>query len=81
MKKETKRVLAILMAIVLVLMLIPIKLAYLDGGTGGYRAVLWQVEKLHRMLDADGSYLVGTRVTLLCGLIPVYDDTHVVTEP
>ncbi len=81
MKKRSKRGLVIVLIVLLVLMLIPIKLAYLDGGTGGYRAVLWQVEKLHRMLDVDGSYLVGTRVTLLCGLIPVYDDTHVVTEP
>ena len=71
-------------AIVLVLMLIPIKVAYSDGGTGGYRALLWQVEKLHRFTEVDNGqigYLVGTRVTLLCGLIPVYDDTHVVTEP
>ncbi|MBR3077648.1 MAG: hypothetical protein IKQ54_10600 [Oscillospiraceae bacterium] len=84
MKKKTKRVLLILLAIVLVLMLIPIKVAYSDGGTGGYRALLWQVEKLHRFTEVDNGqigYLVGTRVTLLCGLIPVYDDTHVVTEP
>ncbi len=81
MKKKTKRVLAIVLALVLVLMLIPIRTAYYDGGTVKYSAVLWQIEKLHKMLDADGNYLVGTRVTLLCGLIPVYDDTSVVTDP
>ncbi len=78
MEKGTARVLAIVLVVLLVLMLIPFRVSYLDGGSGGWYAALWQVKQYHQMLDAEGHYLVGTRVTLLFGLIPVYDNTETV---
>ena len=81
--KKRKRVLAIVLALVLVLLLIPIKTDYLDGGTVKYSAVLWQVEDLHRIVSLDNGemgWLVGPRVTLLCGLITVYDGTRMVAD-
>jgi len=85
MKKNTKRVLAAVLAVImLALMLIPIKLDYNDGGTVAYSAVLWQVELPHRIIVEENGqigYLVGARVTLLCGLITVYDDTYIRMEP
>ena len=82
MKKRSKRVLVIVLIVLLVLMLIPVHVYMNDGGTEGWDAVLWQVEKLHRIQDGN-CYLVGTRVTLLpFGLITVYDDTVVMpNEP
>ena len=84
MKKNTKRVLAAVLAVImLALMLIPIKLDYNDGGTVAYSAVLWQVELPHHIIVEENrhGYLVGARVTLLCGLITVYDDTYIRMEP
>ena len=85
MKKITTRVLAAVLAVImLALMLIPIKLDYNDGGTVAYSAVLWQVERPHRIIEEENgqiAYLVGARVTLLCGLITVYDDTYIRMEP
>ena len=78
--KKRRRGRVIVLALLLILMLIPVRTAYNDGGTMGYEAILWQVEQLHRIADTDRGqgFLVGTRVTLLCGLITVYDDTTVV---
>ena len=82
MEKETSQVLAIILVVLLLLMLIPFRVSFLDGGSSGWNAALWQVKQCHEMLDAEGHYLVGTRVTLLFGLITVYDDTvTVLGEP
>ena len=82
MEKGTTHILAIILVVLLVLMMIPFRVTYLDGGSRGWNAALWQVKECHEMLDAEGHYLVGTRVTLLFGLIPVYDNTvTVLGEP
>ena len=84
MKKTVKRILVIVLVLALVLLLIPSKSLYDDGGTVKYSAVLWQVEVFHQILDDENgqrSFLVGPRVTLFRGRIPIYDGTHIVTEP
>ena len=78
---KVKWVWLIVLLVLLVLMLIPVHVYMKDGGSEAWDAVLWQVEKLHRIKDGNGEYLVGTRVTLLpFGLITVYDDTVTVYE-
>ena len=69
--KHKKRLFWLLLLPVL---LIPVHVHMTDGGSEGWYAMLWQLDHCHE-LSANG-FLVGTRVSLLFGLIPVYDDTH-----
>lgn len=73
MKKKVIIGICILLAIVL---LIPIRMHLNDGGTVVYNAILYRVEKVHR-IDTDESteevgYLEGTIVKILG--IEVYND-------
>ena len=45
-----------------------------DGGSKEWSAALWQVKSKHKIVSADGGFEVGKCVTLLFGLITVYDD-------
>ncbi len=54
MKKRKKFILAA--AVVLVLLCIPVRVAYKDGGTVAYKAVLWSYTKYHRIEDIDSCY-------------------------
>lgn len=69
--KHKKRWLWLLLLPVL---LIPVHVHMTDGGSEGWHAILWQLDHCHEF--SDKGFLVGTRVSLLFGLIPVYDDTH-----
>ena len=59
--------LIIILCIVLVLaMLVPIPMRMKDGGTVVYNAVLYRVEKVHRLSsDAPDGYIDGTIVRIL----------------
>ena len=74
MKRRTKAILLVI--ILLIPLLIPIHVYYKDGGSHEWRAILWQVTRLHQMEDAG--YRVGTRITLFMGYVTIYDDTVIV---
>ncbi|MDE6671791.1 MAG: hypothetical protein K2K16_06295 [Ruminococcus sp.] len=66
MKKKLKIIIPLIIAIIL---LVPIKEHYKDGGTVKYNAVLWGVTKHHGMTyDSAGNsgYNTGTTVRILC---------------
>ena len=69
--KHKKRLFWLLLLPVL---LIPVHVHMTDGGSEGWHAILWQLDHCHEF--SKNGFLVGTRVSLLFGLIPVYDDTH-----
>lgn len=65
MKKKVMIGICVLLAIVL---LVPIPMRLKDGGTAVYRAVLYQVEDVHRLgaVDtAENEYLEGMIVRIL----------------
>ncbi len=67
---------------VLIIMLIPIKSHYRDGGTVEYSAVLYGVTKQHSMISdrisptEEFGYEIGTRVRILW--LEVYNDVEFV---
>lgn len=66
MKKKLKIIISLIIAIVL---LVPIKECYKDGGTIKYNAVLWSVTKHHSIadnLEGRRGYYTGTTVRILC---------------
>ena len=70
MKKKTIIGIAILLAVVL---LIPIPMRLKDGGTVVYRAVLYQVEKVHRLaFESVDGYVEGTVVEIFG--VEIYND-------
>lgn len=70
-----KKFLITLLIVILVIVMIPIRVQYKDGGSGGWHAIAWQYTKYHKMLGVDGEYLVGTEIKLF-GALTIYDDTH-----
>ena len=75
MKKKIIIGICILLVIVC---LIPVRMYLDDGGTVVYKAVLYEVQDVHRLIGADGTieneYLVGTIVKILG--IEIYNDTE-----
>ena len=66
MKKKLKIIIPLIIAIIL---LVPVKEHYKDGGTVKYNAVLWGVTKHHgSTFDSAGNagYNTGTTVRILC---------------
>ncbi len=77
MKKKNIKIMILLA--VLIIMLIPIKEDYLDGGTTEYNAVLYGITKYHTMTsssDGEFGYDVGTVVRIL--RFDVYDNVEFV---
>ena len=65
MKKKVMIGISVLLAIVL---LVPIPMRLKDGGTVAYRAVLYQIEDIHRLSVVDApedEYLEGMIVKIL----------------
>ena len=71
---KTKRPRIVWILVLVLALCVPIHVNMTDGGSEGWYAMLWQLDHCHE-ISANG-FLVGTRVSLLFGLIPVYDDTH-----
>ncbi len=72
MKKKLKIIIPLIIAVIL---LVPIKECYKDGGTIKYNAVLWSITKHHSIAhDSAGKhgYDTGTTVRILC--FEVYSD-------
>lgn len=72
MKKKLKIIISLIIAL---LLLVPVKEYYKDGGTIKYNAVLWSVTKHNGMtFDSDGNhgYNTGTTIRILC--FKVYSD-------
>lgn len=65
---------------VLIIMLIPIKLQYKDGGTVKYNAVLYSITKHHEIYfipgDSKDGYNIGTTIRILW--FDVYDNVEFV---
>lgn len=59
MKNNKIRKRLIILCLALLIMSIPIKYNYKDGGTVSYRAILYSYTKYHRLID-DDSYYTGT---------------------
>lgn len=59
----------IIIWLIMVVLLIPTKEEYDDGGTVKYNAILWSVTKHHGItFDSDGNagYNTGTTIRILC---------------
>ncbi|MDE7138542.1 MAG: hypothetical protein K2O29_08830 [Ruminococcus sp.] len=72
MKKKLKIIVPLIIAVIL---LVPIKSHFLDGGTVEYNALLWGVTKHHGMTfdsDGNGGYNTGTTIRIL--YFDVYSD-------
>ena len=66
MKRKLKIIIPL---IIVVILLVPIKEGYKDGGTIKYNAVLWSVTKHHSIaddLEGRRGYNTGTTVRILC---------------
>ena len=72
MKKKLKIIIPLIIAIIL---LIPIKEGYKDGGTVKYNAVLWSVTKHHSIAwDSAGNSGHNTGITVKILGFTVYSD-------
>lgn len=59
--KQRKRLtLALILLTALILGCIPVKLAYKDGGTVKYQALLWSYTRYHQLMGTGEAYYEGT---------------------
>ena len=63
MKNFKKKKRLIILCLALLIMCIPIKYNYKDGGTVSYRAILYSYTKYHRLED-DDRYFTGTKLLI-----------------
>lgn len=70
----TKKKWIILIAIIFIILNFPIKYELKDGGTIGYKSILWTYEKVNSMY-LENTYLVGNRFEFLG--IEIFDNTHI----
>ena len=57
MKNNKKRKRLIILCLILLILCIPIKYNYKDGGTVSYRAILYSYTKYHKLIDDDLYYI------------------------
>lgn len=70
MKRKVK---VAIVVILLIIFLIPIPIRYKDGGSVGYRAILYDVTKYHQLdLESETGYNDGWKIKVIG--IPIYDD-------
>ena len=78
MKKTKKRALLVIAVVLaLVLLLTPIPLGLKDGGSVRYKALVYEVTKIHQLpweTDADYEYIEGIEVKILG--VTVYRKTN-----
>ena len=78
MKKTKKRALLVIAVVLaLVLLLTPIPLGLKDGGSVRYKALVYEVTKIHQLaseIDADYEYIEGIEVKILG--VTVYRKTN-----
>lgn len=78
MKKTKKRALLVIAVVLaLALLLTPIPLGLKDGGSVRYKALVYEVTKIHQLaseIDADYEYIEGIEVKILG--VTVYRKTN-----
>ncbi len=75
-----RRILTALIILLALILLFPMKIAYKDGGSVEYKAILYSVYKEHSLSTEPGYYNIGTVVTILG--FEVYNDVqNSVPEP
>ena len=57
MKNNKKRKRLNILCLILLILCIPIKYNYKDGGTVSYRAILYSYTKYHKLIDDDLYYI------------------------
>lgn len=72
MKKKT--LIIIIVSVVLLIMLIPVKLQYKDGGTVEYKSLSYSITDYHALTDREGVFLRGKEIKLFG--ITVYENTY-----
>ena len=70
----TKKKWIIIIAIIFIVLNFPIKYYKSDGGTIGYKSILWNYEKVNSMYP-ENTRLVGNRFYFLG--IEIFDNTHI----
>ncbi|MBR5947651.1 MAG: hypothetical protein IKZ82_03240 [Clostridia bacterium] len=83
-KKKRRKTVLVFCAVLLVLMLIPIRHKYKDGGTVAWKSILYSVYDMHADAGIEAEtgknlYTVGTRIELLG--FTVLDNTHDAPDP
>ena len=77
-KLKAKHIVLIVLAVALIVMLIPKKLVFKDGGTKVYQAVLYRVTDYHRFSEdpatGKAGLIVGKEVKILG--MTVFDNSH-----
>ncbi len=59
MKNNKKRKILIILCLSLLIMCIPIKYSYKDGGTISYKAILYSYTRYHKLIDDDSYYIAN----------------------
>ncbi len=59
MKNNKKRKILIILWLSLLIMCIPIKYSYKDGGTISYKAILYSYTRYHKLIDDDSYYIAN----------------------
>lgn len=82
MKKSTKKKVLIAAGVVAAILLFPVPVQYLDGGSVTYKAILYSVTDWHEMTDlnSDGktTYVEGLSIEILG--IEVFDNWSLVSH-
>ncbi len=82
MKKSTKKKVLIAAGVVAAILLFPVPVQYLDGGSVTYKAILYSVTDWHEMtgLNSDGktTYVEGLSIEILG--IEVFDNWSLVSH-
>lgn len=81
MKNKKKVICAVVIAVLLALLLIPIPVTMNDGGSVTYAAVLYQVTDYHRLSTENGveGFTEGFRVDIL-GFFTLFEKTWFVPQ-
>ena len=59
MKNNKKRKRLIILCLSLLIMCIPIKYSYKDGGTISYKAILYSYTRYHKLIEDDPYYIAN----------------------
>lgn len=60
-----KKIIAAVCVLIAVILLVPVRLQYKDGGTVEYKAVLYSIYDVHRAIGSEDEYLDGIIIEIL----------------
>ena len=78
MKKRTKIIIIVAVALAATAVLFPFKVRYKDGGSVGYRSLVYEVIKLHALTGEPDELVEGTVIKIFGN--EVYRNERTVTE-